>query len=676
MQIQDTSPKPGNRANQAIAVAVALIVLLAGVAGWWVGKERNAAAQVSTEGPIDASIDADTKAKNGTAEKDSTDSGASDDGTGASTDDGTADDTDAAPTSVEPGAALTFSDVSDGDAPGGYNVWQNGRSNGLYYVLSTAPGVTWESQQAACDDECYLDLRNDTLYTFDGDSWNRSNLGDRFVNSIDSTDSGLLYTVSTGTTTGTQLELGTSEDTGSSWIWTEIDVSGQPGADDGYNRILTAERDGEFMVIVQNPATVDWAEAAALARSAGLDVTDEDLWQVDSIGLEYVERATATDDGPDCSALDIAFHQENDPYADPPFSDVEGQLTEAQRNELDAWYESQQAVYNEVDLASANYINGIEGCEEFAACSFTDIELRSQILADEDAFWADLGLEPGYIDWMAMTDEEREEFDRQYNVLWDPYYTWLQESGCEATFGYGGDGEYQETQYATWAELGVSVPDSWGDSIHAYRVANGQATVLGSIGNDITGWLVSLTATADGWQLIVDQGTHDSNLTTLGSADGAAWTIEATNGEWPDQGFWSGQTDPDGNSWHIDWREDSTTNRLVRTSPNGAEQLLLLDDLIGDADLGMDTSNFQFENVRTGKYGTVVWATLWNFEGTYEVDSVVFFSSDGVQWGATALPGQYVVDAIVGDNDVLIFGENPQLVNTDTPQPVLVGTAG
>ena len=92
--------------------------------------------------------------------------------------------------------------------------------------------------------------------------------------------------------------------------------------------------------------------------------------------------------------------------------------------------------------------------------------------------------------------------------------------------------------------------------------------------------------------------------------------------------------------------------------------------------LGMDTSNFQFENVRTGKYGTVVWATLWNFEGTYEVDSVAFFSSDGVQWGATALPGQYVVDAIVGDNDVLIFGENPQLVNTDTPQPVLVGTAG
>ena len=70
-----------------------------------------------------------------------------------------------------------------------------------------------------------------------------------------------------------------------------------------------------------------------------------------------------------------------------------------------------------------------------------------------------------------------------------------------------------------------------------------------------------------------------------------------------------------------------------------------------------------------------MWASRWSDE-VYDIDTVVFFTSDGVEWGATMIDGTYLVDAIVGVNEILVFGEQPALVNTGSPQPVFVATAG
>ena len=58
----------------------------------------------------------------------------------------------------------------------------------------------------------------------------------------------------------------------------------------------------------------------------------------------------------------------------------------------------------------------------------------------------------------------------------------------------------------------------------------------------------------------------------------------------------------------------------------------------------------------------------------YNVNSLVLYSADGVNWGATALDGLSINDIEVGTDDVLIFTSDPRLVNSGEPQPLLLGT--
>ncbi len=657
MQIEPTpTPTGGNRTNQVVAVLVALIVLAAGVAGWWVGNERSEAAQVSTDGPVvEAEADAEpaptTEAESGEAEPNRADP---------------AEEVELETATAIPGAPLVFTDLSDADAPGGYNVWQNGRSNGLYYVLSTAPGVTWESQQTECGGECYEPIRNDTLYTFDGSDWNRSELGDRFVTELSSSSDDLLYTVSTGSPAGPRIELGTSADTGATWTWTDLDVSAQPGAEDGSARVLTAEYKGTFLAAVHTPAQIDWEEAAALARSAGIDITADQIWGVTTEGIEYALPTIETD-GPDCAALGVEFYEENSPTTEYPFQDVE-ELTEEQQAELDAWYLKEQEAWAALELASADYMAGIEGCETYATCLSESVTIRNDIAANEATMWDELGFGPD-IDWETITEEESAALDAAWAKQWEPYDTWFQTSGCANVLGWD---EGENVEWATWDELGVTTPASWEGSLHAHRVVDGVAVDLGPITDVSPGWIVSLKATTDGWELWLDAGTIESNLRQLQSVDGTDWTVVSENNSWDAVSFWDAATDADGNEWHVQWGEDAN-GRLVRTGPDGRSQSLSVDNLAGTADLDLD--GYNFDNVRTGDYGTIVWASRWAGEA-YDVDTVVFFTSDGVEWGATMIDGTFLVDAIVGVDEILVFGEQPALVNTGTPQPVFVATAG
>jgi hypothetical protein len=662
MQIEPT-PTPatgGNRTNQVVAALVAVIVLAAGVAGWWVGTQRSDSAQVSTEAP--ATMTADEQA-GGTTDADDAEA------TKTAADDVGAAEQELETATAVPGAPLVFTDFTDANAPGGYNVWQNGRSNGLYYVLSTAPGVTWESVQDDCGGECWDPIRNDTLYTFDGSDWNRTDLADRFVTELSSTDNGLLYTLSTGSPAGPRLELGTSADTGDTWTWTDLDVAGQPGADSASARAITAERNGEFLIAVQTLAEIDWEEAAALARSAGIDITADQIWGVTTEGIEYNPPA-ATTDGPDCAAIDVAFHEENSPTTEYPFQDVD-ELTPEQEAELDAWYLAEQEAWAALELASAEHMAGVKGCEDYAVCLSRSIELRNQAAAGDDEMWAELGFGPD-IDWDTITDEQSAALDAAYAERWAPYDSWFETSGCADVLGWY---EGENVEWRTWEELGVTPPAAWDGSIHAHRVVDGVATDLGPITDEAIGWLVSLEPTADGWEVWIEGGTTETNLRHLTSTDGGEWTVQSENNSWEDVGFYEPQTDADGNEWQIQWGEGPDgRSRLVRTGTDGQSQSLSLDNLAGTADLNLD--DHHFDNVRTGNYGTIVWASRWADNGDYDVDTVVFFTSDGVEWGATVLEGTYLVDAIVGDDEILAFGEQPALVNTGTPQPVFVATAG
>lgn len=81
-------------------------------------------------------------------------------------------------------------------------------------------------------------------------------------------------------------------------------------------------------------------------------------------------------------------------------------------------------------------------------------------------------------------------------------------------------------------------------------------------------------------------------------------------------------------------------------------------------------------NVRAGDYGAVAWAVKWqdtNGNGQ-PYDSIVLYSPDGVEWGATDVPDVEVVDVIVGDQEVVLFLNDPDR-DEGVAQPIMLGRA-
>jgi hypothetical protein len=670
----------GRRTRRTIAAAAAALVLIAGLTTVLVTRGDDTPDQVATEGLDDEATEGGTDDADG--ERGVADAA----GTSPA-------DTDDLPDVVlpEPGSALVFTNIDDETSPGGFNVWQNGHARDLYYVLSTAPGSTWEDLEASGR------FAPDTLYTWDGDRWATGSFGDRFVTEIDATDRGILYAISTGSVAADGLEAGWSDDGGITWNWTPIDLSGQFGETLPFGfQALTASNGESQLVVVHRPAEADWDEAIALAEKYGVEIdqsTDE-IYQIDSTGIAWVP------DVYEVGACDAAFNAYFDSlYAEfeeelyePPVP-YEGDLTAEEMAELRAWEEQQRAVWDQRRLDAIDHMQTVPGCEEFSACMVESVD-REIAMRDIDTSSAFIELERRAEAGENISDEEWIAAEEEAAAVWDEYNTWMEESGCGVVlYGYFSEPEPSQVERITWEELGVNPPASWSGSTHAYLVADGNVRPLGPEFASSTGWLVDVRSTREGFEVVFDDtayepfeaepGQIDAHFTTWSSLDGEDWSAKTSAAA----GYESGAVALDGSTLSIVWTENRSD--LIRTNADGTSDRLLLADLAPD----LDTSGYTLVGVDSGPYGVVVWASKWDDiearrdaagenpaledgDYVYDPNSIILYSPDGRGWGATPLPGTDIADAIVGRDDVMVFLADPDFNGTDTPpQPVLLGTA-
>ncbi|MGI9605037.1 MAG: hypothetical protein ACR2P0_02745 [Acidimicrobiales bacterium] len=646
--------------RRAAVMVTAALVVVAGLGGWLYGSTgQNTVDQVATEG--------DGTATTTIAAASSSEEGASADNDQALSS-AAAPSIDAPVAESESGRALEFSLIDNVDAPGGFNVWQNGQAGGLYYVLSTAPGATFES--LGSEEEWF---RNDTLYTWDGGDWSQSSFGDRFVSDIGAGQNGLLYTLSTGRREGTAgLELGTSADGGANWAWTPIDLSTQFGADSstwpGYNVRSVGVGDDRLVVVNKAPGP-DWQEGIALAQGAGLDI-DLDTTPIYNLTTEGITYSL--DPYPEPTPC----QQEFSVYIDAAFRRFEEETLGEEPTEED--YFAFEQNYEEIEAEAIAHMATIQGCELFVDCQTAYSADNRRIGDAENAIVEAMGFDPDTDYWEGLTEAQFDELNAAMETLWSEQQTAFEESGCqEILWGPIGDFEEGEGEFVSWASLGVTPPAHWSGSAHGYLVSDDTVTNLGAVFGD-GGFLVELTGDENGVTVRFDATAYDGASEPTGptfiewsSADGRTWTSQQiANDEWT---FYPAGTVGDA-TLSINWEEPTRFGTefpgasILRTI-DGTTEKLVFDDLA--AELDIDLIGYSLDSLKTGEYGAVAWAVNWDVPD--ERNTIVLYSPDGVAWGATLLEGIEVVDMIVGADGVMAFGQNPELVNTGTPQPVFFG---
>ena len=664
------------RTRRVTAAAMAALIVVAGMTGYLIGREADEPAQVATQGGDDESSDETVG-----------DTSSDRDAAAASSPSGS-DPSELPDVALpDPGSPLVFTNVDDDSSPGGYSVYQNGWAGDIYYVLSTAPGSTWEE----------LDARGrygpDTLYTWDGDRWSTGSFGDRFVSEI-SGDGGVLYAISTGSVTSDGLAAGTSSDAGESWTWTPIDLSGQfPDGDTQY-MALTASKDGVQLVVVHRSAGADWEEAIALARSAGVDIDQETdaIFEIDSDGIAWAPDSYVVSP---CQAayndyFESRYAEDEEELYEPPFA-YGDDLTDEQLDELRAWEEEQERVWEDRRLGAIDHVRTVPGCEEFVECTI-ESDARQKAISEKDQSMEMFeALERRAEAGEEITDEEWMAAEEASAALWDEYNDWLEQSGCRVVlYGDYDEPDPEDVQRRTWEELGVVAPAAWSGSTHAYLITDGDVRALGAQFAGSDGWLVDVRSSDAGFEVVFDDSSYDefealgaepvepdqfeTVFTTWRSPNGTEWTSSSSSVG----GYGSQSATVAGSTLSIAWTERGGSD-LIRTNPDGTSDRLRLADLAGE----LDTTGYELVAVKSGPYGAVAWAANWSEfergvpEDEYSPNAIVLYSPDGRGWGATSLPGADVTDVIVGRDGVMVFLADPDFNGPDTPpQPVLLGRAG
>lgn len=637
--VRTRSRKRQQRRIGGTVLATVLIAMLAG--GWILGRSGDTEANLATEGESDATSEG------------------SPDSTGSGSDD--------SPVEMvlpNPGAPLVLSTANNETAPGGYNVFQSGRSGDLYYVLSTAPGLTYDD----LDDGTGV-LRNDTVYTFDGSEWSQSSIADRFVSTLDATESGLLYTVSTGTPAGPALELGTSSIDGLDWSWTELDLSSVFGPDRStwppYS-VQYATQGTKTLVVVHTQGQIDWAEAAELAAANGASIDPDSAYvmNVDQSGITWVDNIAESN--PCLAALDDAL---NAAWADEPEGpefDFDRELTDAEQAELEEYWNEQDQRAEQIYIEALQSVARVPGCAPFVKCTNEHATLQGEFDDDFARIYENGGDE--------FTEDEVAELDALMAANTEAVASWARTSGCDEVVPHllAGEDIEGEGNYASWNDLGVEPPDSWKGTNAGFLVDDGVVTSLGSIFGAQDGYLVQVAATGGGWTATFDVASYNEtapappSYTIWTSADGIAWTSTSSDSF----NFSRPVALSNGTAFTPEWNGDAT--RLLRVSADGTTNALTLSELAPD----LDTTGYQIMNVRAGDYGAVAWAIRWQEveDGGQPYDSIVLYSPDGVDWGATAVPDVEVVDVIVGDEEVVLFLNDPDRPD-GAAQPIMIGRA-
>ena len=172
---------------------------------------------------------------------------------------------------------LDIIDVSSSDAP---SFGRTTESDGVYYVLSTAPGPM-DPNVAFSEAEANHLYRPNTFYVLNEDrEWQVSTVDDRFVSDF-AVDNGVLYALSTGSITSDSATFGTSSDRGASWNWEPLD--GLPTADE----VALFVTDDETLIYGSRGDRTDYEWAINVARENGVNVSDRTVQQLDERGIVY-----------------------------------------------------------------------------------------------------------------------------------------------------------------------------------------------------------------------------------------------------------------------------------------------------------------------------------------------------------------------------------------------------
>ncbi len=664
--IAQRSQKRKQKRMAGMAVAVAAVLL--GVGGMFLNQEGG------SQAPVELAVDSTE------AEQDTESSDPADDPQEAD--------------AVAPGAPLQFVNVETGESPGGFNIWNGTASIGdVYFALSTAPGSTF--------DEANGDFgRADTLYRFDEDGWSTTDFGDRYVTSFGSSTDGLLYTLSTGSPSSDVPSVGTSNDGGNTWQWTDLNLSAQFGDDPTswpYYQAMVAARDGQTFVVISANQGPDWQEAIELAQAAGADIDPEtdEIRNLTVDGISWIPDAYQVSP---CQQAMQDFYEERGPdEADyEAIYDFEGEPSDEKIAEIEAFEREQERIWRETEAAANEFVQTVPGCETFGACN-EEASARQQQIFEElegpdgqlvpttttiplsESSVVEAAEEVEFAEDVADAVEgDYEVTDAEFEAAYAEFEIWLDESGCREILGWAAsDYEVDESnlQQATWADLGVAVPDHWYGSNAGYLVANGEVQNFGELFADEDGYLLEVTFTGNGFEAVFDGPWTEQNeientpppQSVWSSADGVSWQNETQAA----RGY--GSVNFKGASFAIDWQSESETSSLLRSDGSGSTRLSV-EDLAPNLDL----SEYSINGVQAGEYGIVAWAATWAEAPNdgYTVSSVVFFSPDGVTWGATELPDSDITSVLVGESSVMVFGSNPALANSENPQPVLLGRVG
>jgi len=253
-----------------------------------------------------------------------------------------------------PGPELVLQDISSANSPGGWGPTQVHDTGGVYYVLSTAPG-----RVDLTDPDADAAYRPDTLYTYDGNDWSISGFGDRLVADFDVSPSGVLYAVSTGTTTDvTEFALGESANGGESWEWSPLPTGGHNAAKLDPRFVIKGDT---TLIVSQLPFRQHFSEAGELARSAGLEVNEYDITAANTTGLTYMLQPVSDDP---CVAAESGFWNEGS--HDIP----EGLLPPAVADDPadSAAFEAQFAAFQQEQNERLYAALSEAGCEQEATC--------------------------------------------------------------------------------------------------------------------------------------------------------------------------------------------------------------------------------------------------------------------------------------------------------------------
>lgn len=306
--------------------------------------------------------------------------------------------------------AITTIDVSSPNAPA---YGQVELDDGVYYILSTAPGKVDTSGNLSEEDWARISRMN-TFYILDENrEWQTNQIEDRFVSDFEIND-GVLYVLSTGTFTTDEASFGTSTDKGASWEWKSIDSL--PDA----HQVSLLVTDEAPLIFASRWDSVGYEWAIEQANTAGIELSGETLQMLDTEGFSYLP---IDPDDPCALTFSYATMSLHD------FSSYIETVDESEKESLAAEYE-QTIRYSEEELESL-------GCE--FAPDWADPDNLSEPIRPVEVTWASIGVDipEDWSAWMRLYSLDGTTLNEKYVPFAE------QEPGWATVI----DGELQVTLY-------------------------------------------------------------------------------------------------------------------------------------------------------------------------------------------------------------------------------------